>query len=55
MLLDAGWQMKSGGGKGSHRKYFHSERREVITMPWHQSREIKKGLAGKILKQAGLK
>jgi len=41
--------------KGSHMKLVHPTKSGIIIFPNHGSKEIGKGLASKILKQAGLK
>jgi predicted RNA binding protein YcfA (HicA-like mRNA interferase family) len=52
-LLKAGWYVVRQNG--SHMTLRHPERDEQITFPSHGSAEVGKGLAAKILKQAGLK
>jgi len=41
--------------KGSHKILRHNEMQETIILPYHRGKEVPKGLASKILKQAGLK
>jgi len=54
-LLDAGWCIYREA-KGSHKILRHPDQPEKqITFPDHGAKEIGKGLASKILKQAGLK
>jgi len=53
MVERAGWIVVRQ--EGSHRILKHPERKETIVIPFHASKEVGKGLANKILKQAGLK
>jgi len=41
-------------GKGSHRVYRHPSKKGIVTIPWH-SRDIPRGTAHNILKQAGIR
>jgi predicted RNA binding protein YcfA (HicA-like mRNA interferase family) len=41
--------------KGSHVILGHPEKQEQLTVPYHASKEIKKGLLTAILKQADIK
>ncbi|MFK7899359.1 MAG: type II toxin-antitoxin system HicA family toxin [Cyclobacteriaceae bacterium] len=41
--------------KGSHIIMKHSTKEEQLTVPFHASKEVKKGLLRAILKQAGVK
>ena len=41
-------------GKGSHRQFVHPINKKVITVAVHTKREVGKGLAHRILKEAGL-
>jgi predicted RNA binding protein YcfA (HicA-like mRNA interferase family) len=41
--------------KGSHVIMEHPEKQEQLTVPYHASKEVKKGLLTAILKQAGIK
>ena len=41
--------------KGSHVILEHSEKQEQLTVPYHASKEVKKGLLTAIFKQAGIK
>ena len=40
--------------KGSHRIYEHPELEGLVVVPDHGSKEVGKGLAAKIMKQAGI-
>lgn len=40
---------------GSHKIFKHPGRKETISVPFHAGVDVGKGLANKILKQAGLK
>lgn len=53
MLLAAGWYKVRQ--EGSHMMLRHPEKPNQITFPSHGSAEVGKGLASKIIKQAGLK
>jgi predicted RNA binding protein YcfA (HicA-like mRNA interferase family) len=54
LLLDHGWTLLEGRGKGSHRVYVHQDHpRERIVIPWH-NREVSKGTERSILRKAGL-
>lgn len=52
-LLRAGWVILRQSG--SHMTLRHPDTPDQITFPSHGSAEVGKGLAAKILKQAGLK
>jgi len=54
LIKSHGWYEVTELGKGSHRVYRHPTQDGIITIPWH-SREIPRGTAHNILKQAGLK
>ena len=41
--------------KGSHIMLRHREKPERMTIPYHASKEVKKGLLKAVLKQAGIK
>ena len=51
-LRKAGWRQIRRRGKGSHRAYDHPERDGIVIVPWHQGKDIKPGILGKLLKQA---
>ena len=53
-LKDAGWRLDHQQ-RGSHEAWRHPTRENTITIPNHGRKEIGKGLAEKILKEAGLK
>lgn len=53
ILLNDGWIPVSQ--KGSHVKMRHGKKNGVIVFPNHGSQEVGKGLATKILKDAGIK
>jgi predicted RNA binding protein YcfA (HicA-like mRNA interferase family) len=55
LLLAAGWRVLPYQGKGSHRRYCHPAKPGMITIPWHQSRDIPKGIVQDALKKAGLR
>lgn len=52
ILLKDGWMPVSQ--KGSHVKLTHKSKKGMIIFPDHGSQEVGKGLAMKILKQAGI-
>jgi predicted RNA binding protein YcfA (HicA-like mRNA interferase family) len=53
LLLADGWfEVK---GKGSHRQFKHSAKPGKVTVPFHGTDEIGKGLLNSIKKQAGWK
>ncbi|MGL5899411.1 MAG: type II toxin-antitoxin system HicA family toxin [Lactobacillaceae bacterium] len=52
-LLQAGFVLQKGKGRGGHRRYQHPDGR-TTEIPFH-SKEIKKGTEMAIRKQAGLK
>ena len=54
MMEDKGWYFIREG-KGSHRIYGHKNKDYHISVPFHGSEDIAKGLLNKLLKQAGLK
>jgi predicted RNA binding protein YcfA (HicA-like mRNA interferase family) len=41
-------------GKGSHQQLIHPVTKQVITVAVHTKKEVGKGLASRILKEAGL-
>lgn len=53
LLQRDGWIVVSQAG--SHKKYEHPTKKGQIIVPDHGAKEVGKGLAFKILKQAGLK
>lgn len=53
LLLKDGWILVSQ--KGSHIKMKHKSKSGTIVFPNHGSQEVGKGLAKKILKDAGIK
>jgi predicted RNA binding protein YcfA (HicA-like mRNA interferase family) len=52
-LLKDGWVVVSS--KGSHLKMMHQVKKGIIIFPDHGSKEMGKGMANKIKKDAGLK
>ena len=54
LLEKNGWKPKGNNG-GSHRKFENPKTGQVIVVPYHEGRELKKGTEQKILKDAGLK
>ena len=52
-LLKDGWVVVSS--KGSHLKMTHPVKKGIIVFPDHGSKEMGKGMANKIKKDAGLK
>ena len=52
LLVKDGWYLV--GIEGSHHQYRHPVKKGKITIPMH-NKDLKKGLANSILKQAGLK
>lgn len=40
---------------GSHKIMKHPSNKNIISLPWHGSKEVPTGTANKLLKQAGLK
>jgi len=52
IILSDGWIFKSQNG--SHRQYYHPERKGKVTIPFH-NKDIPKSTEISILKQAGLK
>ncbi|MCH7478006.1 MAG: type II toxin-antitoxin system HicA family toxin [SAR324 cluster bacterium] len=53
-LRRAGWRAMPGHGKGSHRAYHHPTIPGVLIIPWHESKDVKKGILRQILKKAGI-
>ena len=53
LLKKHGWR-ESRSGKGSHVLLTHDERREVIWVSRHTTKEVGRGLARQILKDAGV-
>ncbi len=53
-ILAVGYVLTRESG-GSHKQYKHPNRPELISIPFHGSKDISIGLVNKILKQAGLK
>lgn len=53
MVERAGWVVVRQ--EGSHRILKHPDRKNTLVVPFHAAKEVGKGLANKILKQAGLK
>jgi predicted RNA binding protein YcfA (HicA-like mRNA interferase family) len=53
-LEDAGY-VKQRTGKGSHRQFVHPTTGKVMTIAVHTKKEVGKGLANRIMKEAGLK
>jgi predicted RNA binding protein YcfA (HicA-like mRNA interferase family) len=41
-------------GKGSHRQFIHPRTQQVMTAAVHTKKEVGRGLAARILKEAGL-
>jgi predicted RNA binding protein YcfA (HicA-like mRNA interferase family) len=52
-LTKAGWFQDRQNG--SHKIFKHEQSVETIVVPYHKGEDLGKGLANKILKQAGLK
>ncbi len=52
ILEDHGWVLERI--RGSHHAYSHPDRTEIITVPVHANRDLRKGTLCKILKDAGL-
>lgn len=52
-LLAAGWVFQSQNG--SHRHYTHPDKPGKVTIPFHKGKDLPKGTANAIRKQAGLK
>lgn len=42
-------------GKGSHRQFWNPTTKKVVTVAVHTTKEVGKGLANRILKDAGIK
>lgn len=53
-IEDAGWEFEREG-KGSHKIYKHPKTGKIISVPYHGSEDLSKGLLMKLLKQAGLR
>ena len=53
-MAEIGWSFQREG-KGSHRIYSNPKYEYPISVPFHGSRDIPKGLLQKLLKQSGLK
>lgn len=53
-LKDAGWRLDHQQ-RGSHEAWRNPKEEKTITIPNHGRKEIGKGLAIKILKEAGIK
>jgi predicted RNA binding protein YcfA (HicA-like mRNA interferase family) len=53
LLERHGWRAERSG-KGSHLKLIHPKRAHPIWIAVHTSKEVGKGLAAKILKDAGI-
>lgn len=47
-----GWELKRI--HGAHHIYGRSDRNEILSVPVHGNRDLKKGLLRKLLKDAGL-
>ena len=41
--------------EGSHKKFRHPNSKEILIVPYHQGKDIKKGLLMDLLKMVGLK
>jgi predicted RNA binding protein YcfA (HicA-like mRNA interferase family) len=52
LLYDHGWE--EDRKKGSHVILIHKDKDFKITVPYHGSKEVKKGLLQSILKQTGI-
>lgn len=52
LLEKDGWKIKRQSG--SHAVYIHVNKKGILVVPLHGAKEVGKGLATKILKQAGL-
>ena len=53
LLEDHGWYFVRQ--KGSHKTFKHDQNSQVITVPDHGKKDLKKGTLNDILKTAGLK
>jgi predicted RNA binding protein YcfA (HicA-like mRNA interferase family) len=53
-IQSAGYRFERMNG-GSHKQYKHPDRPQLITIPFHGSKDLKPGTLNQILKQAGLK
>jgi predicted RNA binding protein YcfA (HicA-like mRNA interferase family) len=53
-ITSVGYKFERMSG-GSHRQYKHPDRPELISIPFHGSKDLKLGTLNQILKQAGLK
>jgi len=53
LALEKGWEYLEGRGKGSHRIYKHKDKKGLLTIPFHGSKEIPKGTEQSILKKIG--
>lgn len=49
-----GWLFERDG-KGSHKIYKHPDFDHILSVPYHGTKDIPKGLLEKLKKQAGLK
>lgn len=54
LIENKGWYFEREG-KGSHKIYRHPDFKDPISIPFHGSKDIPKGLLEKLKKQAGLK
>ena len=53
LILADGWIFKSQ--QGSHRNYIHPVKPGMVTIPFHQGRDLTKKTENSIKRQAGLK
>jgi predicted RNA binding protein YcfA (HicA-like mRNA interferase family) len=54
LIEKQGWVFEREG-KGSHIIYKHKNEKHIISVPFHGSKDIPKGLLNKLKKQAGIK
>lgn len=54
LMEEKGWHF-AREGKGSHMIYKHRDYSYPISVPFHGSKDLGKGMLRKILKQAGIK
>jgi predicted RNA binding protein YcfA (HicA-like mRNA interferase family) len=53
LIEDDGWQLTRQ--RGSHRQYSHPTKPGKVTIAGHPNKDVPKGTAANILRQAGLK
>ena len=52
--LQAAGYVRSRTGKGSHQQFMHPKTKKVLTVSVHTKKDVGKGLAARIKKEAGL-